>query len=424
MDHIIINQTDNSIRLIGLMLAPLGTRKQTILSGETLNLTDLGNPSGVVFSNLALFQSVFAAGLQFVVEGVPLSQIESIAYINTYSFQLATSMTSVTVNQDLAIPSGLIPNTTSINKWGRNKEIDKTTTPEDITSIGGIYAPPTTERAHTVVSTSAQDQGTLVSSGTVTAFLGNFSIEDTEAQFVTDGVSVGDAVLNDTKLDHSRVLTVVSETELTILGWHHYEPSDDILGNTYRIVSAPNTGVGVAHVTQGYALEGDPLGEFVIMNGLTPVNLAHDYYRLLSAHTHQAGSNNTNVGDITFTAAVDLTETAKILAGDGRTEMAFIHIPKGSVAYITKYDATLHRSGVASDAMAQIELRSQLWGDDGSFVDHSGGCSVHSKLEEEYRPYRKVFGNTDVWVRCTGVSDDNCIISASIDYILEKQIET
>jgi len=92
MDHIIINQTTDRVTLIGLMLAPLGTRKQSILAGETLNLTDLGNPSGLIFYNIQLFEAVFAGTLHFVVAGVPLTQAESIAYINLYSFSSTPSV--------------------------------------------------------------------------------------------------------------------------------------------------------------------------------------------------------------------------------------------------------------------------------------------------------------------------------------------
>ncbi len=58
------------------------------------------------------------------------------------------------------------PNVKVVNLFGRNTDID--TSAEDITEIGGNYAPPTVARVHAIVSSSAEDgDDSLQSTGTI-----------------------------------------------------------------------------------------------------------------------------------------------------------------------------------------------------------------------------------------------------------------
>ena len=268
------------------------------------------------------------------------------------------------------ISRGLVPNVSHVNKWGKNPDVD--TGDEDIWDGGGIYSPPTVDQVHSVVSTSPQDKGLVVSSGT-TDNASILTLTDSTATFITDGVLVGDAVVNDTILDHSRVLSVDSETTITILGWH--DSGIGAVSDSYRIVRAGGTGSSLVHITDAYNKSGTSIKEFVVLDGTTPVNTANSYYRISSAHLHQNGTNTKNVGTVTITANTDLTTTAQINIGKGRTQSSFIYIPYGYIAYVLRWSASVNRTGAASDALAFVELKSQLWGDDGEYVNDSAADS-------------------------------------------------
>jgi len=314
--------------------------------------------------------------------------------------------------------NGSISGVSSINKFGRNPDIDTTTDPEDIWDGGGIYEPPTTDRIHQIKSSEAQDQGTLKSNGTATG--GSLStLVDTGATFSTDGVAVGDVVLDDDNQDHSIVTAVTSETELAIRTMHHGNGFEN--GVAYRVINPSGTGACVVHIKQGYEEDGTEHTEFIILNGTTNVATVNSYYRITRMHIHGAGSNTTNVGNITATADTDTTVTAQISADQGQTLMAFYHVPIGKTGYITNIYATMNRSGAVSGAMADISLRSRLWGNgnDGDIIEGYFNVAVEGgTFQKNYIPYKRISQGTDVWIRCEGVTDNNTDISAGFDIII------
>lgn len=56
---------------------------------------------------------------------------------------------------ELRAAQGLVPGVITINKFGRNPDVDTGT--EDIWAVGGLFVPPTAARVHAVVSASAND---------------------------------------------------------------------------------------------------------------------------------------------------------------------------------------------------------------------------------------------------------------------------
>lgn len=316
----------------------------------------------------------------------------------------------------LSVAKSEIVGYSHINKFGENHDIDVATTPEDIWSGGGIYTPPTANRIHQVKSTSAQDAGTLVGTYTSTTFVIDKLI-DTGATFITDGVAIGDTIVDDTNQDHTLVISIDSETQLTVEPWHH--DATDNIGNVIRIGSPTGTGVVFAHIKQGYLKDGTSETEFILLNGITNVPTVNTYYRITRVHMHGANGNKTNVGNITVTADTDTTITAFIEADHGQTLMAFIHIPQGKTGYMTNYYATMYRGTKIANAMAQMQLVSNLWGSDVELVEHAfalgatGGAFV-----KEFKPYKKITQGTDVWMRCVEVTDDSSEISGGFDIIL------
>ena len=165
---------------------------------------------------------------------------------------------------------GKIAGARSIKKYGRNPSIDTTSGFEAIWSGGGNYTGfCAVAEPLEVFSSSANDVGTLLSSGVASA--GSFTtLIDTGATFVSDGVSVGDVLINDSLPDHGIVIEPITETTLTIR--RMIRNSKNNLGSAYRIVTRASTGcpvVGVSILLDENFVEQKP--EYIILNGATPV---------------------------------------------------------------------------------------------------------------------------------------------------------
>ena len=316
----------------------------------------------------------------------------------------------------LEVAKGKIQQHTYVNKFGENHDIDTGTTPEDIWSAGGVYVPPTANRIHQIKSSSANDAGTLIGTYTSTTY-SETQLIDSGATFITDGVSVGDVVVDDTSQDHTLVISIDSETQLTIENWHHNGSSN--LGNVFRIATAASTGAVFTHVRLGQQKDGTSLTEFVLLNGVTNVPTVNTYFRMSRMHIHGVGTNKTNVGNITATADTDATVTAYIEAGHSQTLIAFVHVPQGKTAYMTSYYASMYRGTKIADAMAQMQLMSNLWGADVETVEHAFSLGAASgSFVKEFKPPKKFTQGTDIWMRCIEVTDSDSEISAGFDIVM------
>lgn len=82
--------------------------------------------------------------------------------------QLSSLLESRRIEDLLAVAAeGNLPNAKIVNANGRNADID--TSAEDVTEIGGNYAPPTAARVHAIVSSSAEDgDDANAATGTIT----------------------------------------------------------------------------------------------------------------------------------------------------------------------------------------------------------------------------------------------------------------
>lgn len=194
--------------------------------------------------------------------------------------------------------------------------------------------------AITVVSTSANDCGTLVSSGTATGG-STTTLVDSSATFSTDGVVAGDLIINDTQRIHG-IITAVMETTLTVLRMADASVSEDNTANAvsdyYRIASTANTGAAVITISKlissGYT---DLRKEYIILNGTTGVDsTGTSYIRNSSASVILAGSAGNNVGTITGNQKIT---TANIFwempSGLNRTQVCADTTPKNKWLYMT-----------------------------------------------------------------------------------------
>jgi len=314
-----------------------------------------------------------------------------------------------------------VSGTSSINKFGHNPVVNTTSTPEDVWDGGGLYVPPTAARVHNVVSTSTEDAGTLVSTGTITTPGDKYTVVDSGATFITDSVSVGDAFLNDTAFDHSIVSSIDSETQLTLIGLHDGDFSN--IGETYRVVSTNGTGVAVLHIKNGLDVNFDFQGEFVITNGTTSVPTTKSYVRMNRMHADLTGSNDTNVGVITATAVTDGTVTAQINAGNGQTLMAHYTVPRNKTGYITTWNVTLGKAGGSATAQAECSLRYSKFSPlntVGSIIQGvmNPYLAGSSSISRNYTPYKVVHEYTDVFIRIDEVTDNSSHITAEFDMII------
>ncbi len=314
---------------------------------------------------------------------------------------------------------GVVPGYAVGTKFGRNPEIDTGTTPEDVWIGGGIYPgfnPAIDGGEKIAVYGGATDTGTLVSTGTSTGASSNY-IDDSTADFVGDGVAVGDLLINDSRASHG-IITAVAATRLTVFSMIGLQNG---AGDTYRV--ATTNGVGAAVVKVKKMLKNNFIGEYseyIIMNGATPVSTVGDtYIRCSRASVILAGSIGTNVGIIVGGQA---TTTANVFfnigSGDGQTLQCVWTVPAGQTQLGKRIRMAITRlAGTAGSATVYIEQRpyGEAWKVIRAF-EISTGASV---LMEELGGVILRSG-TDMRVRVKDVSDNDTVIDASLAYMIKE----
>ena len=319
----------------------------------------------------------------------------------------------------LDIARGKVPGVSHIEKFGRNPDIDTNDTPEDVWDVGGLWVPPTSARIHAVASTSTQDKGSLIATGFISS-LSRTELHDSDATFISDGISVGDSILNDTTKEHSMVLEVVSESQLIMHPTRHNKFFQ--IGDTYRIVTPLGTGASIIHV-MGLGETMHSQDEWVITDGTTSVATDNPYWRVFRSHADGAADrNNSNVGDVSVTALVDGTVTAQINAGNGQTLMAIYTVPAGKRAYMVNTSGHVNRIG-GSGTFADLAIREYpfaQYGFSGNRLQHYGSLATDgsSTYEKNFKPYKEFEAYTDIVMRVASVSHNNTDVSGDFSLIL------
>lgn len=319
------------------------------------------------------------------------------------------------------VAEGRVTGYSHVNKFGLNTDIDTATVPETIWDGGGLYVEPTQARLHNVVSTSTEDAGSVVSSGTATGG-SKTTLVDTSATFVTDGVAVGDNIINDTTKEHGTVSAVTSETVLTL----DYTVHNGVMasnGDSYRVVNASGTGASIVHL-YGLDSDGYELEEFVVMNGTTTVATTSSFLKMHRMHCDGAASDAANVGTITATAQTDATVSAQINPGNGTTLMCVYTVPRGKEAYLTFWSATLSRTSGTSDTTAQLELvihPDGLHNKMGARIADvmTLGSGGNSAWQKSFEPHKHLTQGTEIYVECTLATANNLLITSTFDLILK-----
>lgn len=249
-------------------------------------------------------------------------------------------------------------------KFGRNPVINTTSTPEDVYNGGGEYTGfnATANENIAVASASANDVGTLVSSGTATGG-STTTLVDTGATFITDGVAARDTVMLDSVGYHGHVKSVDSETQITVYGWSNGS-SDDyavVSGVTYRVATPASTGASVLRLQR--LLNADleqQTPAYVILNGTSTVTATGDYMRCDTGYVVGAGSGGKNAGEITVNQATTTSNVFCVIPTFGRTTIGCSTIPTGKVGIIKVTDVRITRaSGAAGSATVVLYQREQ-----------------------------------------------------------------
>lgn len=311
-------------------------------------------------------------------------------------------------------------------KFGRNPEVD-TGQAADIWNGGrntlglheykGFNA--TGNENLETLSGAAADTGTLLSSGTVTTTSATALI-DSGANFVGDGVAIGDIVLNDSRGIYGYV-TAVAATELTVHTMYDDGVGyfDNIAGNSYRVATAGSTGAAVVALRRILNADFEKQNtKFVILNGVTGVTTTVDAFRCSRAQVILAGSGGANAGEITVRQA---TTTANIFIvmpiGNNQSLIAADTVPKDTIYLIESIIVAMSVSGGAA-ASSVVSLRVRL-PNGGVFqtrriYDLSSGSGEYADQENGGIILQE---GTDFKLRVDEVSANNTRVSGRIEYL-------
>ena len=291
----------------------------------------------------------------------------------------------------------------------------------DIWTSGGQYSGfrPTASSglALEALSTSSQDAGTTLSSGTATGPSSRRTLIDTAATFVSDGVAVGDIILNDDKADHGIITSVNDENSLTV--FHMQEETRFDVGDNYRVVTAAGTGASVIKVTN---ILGSNWGRrkdiFIVLNGTNPVgNHTHtDVVRCSRGFIVHGGATESNVGDIVVRNLNTPTSTFIALpVAYGQSQVAATTVPKGKEFLIKRITIAVTKSG-GSAASAVVALMVKNYGTKAWRVVRTYTLQSGQIIDSEELGGIRVEEGADIKVRALSATSA-VSISAELEYL-------
>jgi len=315
---------------------------------------------------------------------------------------------------------GEVPNYSVSTKFGRNSDIDTGSTPEDMWNGGGEYTGfnPTQNRNIEINSTDGNDTGSLITSGTATGGSSS-TIEDTGATFVSDGVAVGDLVINDTNSAHGFVTAVTSETVLTVFRMTNgaVTQSSNSSGDDYRIASNNSTGASVVRIEQilNSDYEEQP-AKYAILDGTSNVTVTVDAFRCTRAKVIMAGSSGTNEGTLRIRQQTDTSNIFAQVPTTGQTTIAAYTVPVNKVMVVKRIRLSIVRAnGSAGSATINMNVRepSGAWRAVRAFELQTGGI-----IEFENKGGLVFTEGYDIKYTISSVSDNNTVAEGAFEYYL------
>lgn len=304
-------------------------------------------------------------------------------------------------------------------KFGRNPDIDTGTTPEDIYNGGSTYTGfnATANENISVTSSDNDDRGSLVSSGTATGG-SDTTLIDTGATFVTDGVAVGDVVLNDTQGIHGVITSVDSETQVTVFQMVDGISADisNASGDSYRIATSIDTGAAVLRLSS--ILDEDYVEQapvYVILNGTTTVTTTGvNAMRCATGRVVISGSSGRNEGELTVTQAVTTANVFCIIPTFGSTTVGCFTVPAGKDCIIKRVLCSIVRIN-GSPGSATINLNVRRFGQ--SFTaERVYELQTGAPVVDEIVGGIALPPGTDIKGTVEDVSDNNTVAQINIEY--------
>lgn len=205
---------------------------------------------------------------------------------------------------------------------------------EDLWQVGGAYVAPTAEMGLEAISTSAQDAGVIIFSGTSSGGSLTTIVDVTKNFTAGTAVVAGDIVLLDTSGTFG-VVTGVTATTLTCAGGFCGGSSGE--SKAYRIldISAGGTGCKVARIK---GLDGNyaEIDEFIVMNGTSAVATTKlNWFRINSWRCIIAGSGLSCAGTVDIRNLADTPIYSRMVAGDTRARNINYCVPAGKTLFVT-----------------------------------------------------------------------------------------
>jgi len=207
---------------------------------------------------------------------------------------------------------------------------------EDLWSVGGIHVNPTAEMQMEVVSSSTDDAGIVLHSGSSTTGGSTTTLEKTGENFLTT-TAVGDTVIVDAAgatPEFGIITEVTSDTVITFANGLSRGGSG-ASRSTYSIIdNSATTGaqaVKVSYLDDAFAEH----NEIIITNGTTPVVTVNtDIYRVNVFRVIAAGSGGGNAGAIDVRNTADTPIYSQIATGINRATNITYTVPASKELYI------------------------------------------------------------------------------------------
>lgn len=159
------------------------------------------------------------------------------------------------------------------------------------------------------------------------------------------------------------------------------------------------------------------IAENVTLNGTSNVTTSQSFKRMYRAYVLTAGSNTTNVGDITIKHTTTVANIfAVIPAGFSQTEISGYTIPAGYTGYLHSWSIAMNDT-TANTALCAFWIR-----------EPSAAVRIilPTRVSTAYRAPVELFGGislpekTDIMVRALSVANTNADIIARFDLIVLK----